>query len=244
MSSMQPISEYLVDHLSSGQDPVEHGLLLDAMRCHFEVSHITYYWARPPRGPKTDDLLITTYPQEWVGRYLKCDYGSHDPVLTIGKQSRLPFDWHGLRDASSMATTLFDEAEDIGIGNSGVSVPVWGCDGEGALFSVTAKRRREDWLAFLDTNLSDLIRTALIFHDSVMSCRSQRTEQGFQPLSRREVEVLEWAARGKTAWETGQILGLSEKTVHFYLRNAAAKLGVASKTHAVAQAAAGDIIRL
>jgi DNA-binding CsgD family transcriptional regulator len=244
MSSVQPFGEYLIEHLAPGEDPPNHGQILDDMRCRFEVSHITYYWARPPRGPKTDDVLITTYPEEWVGRYFSNDYSSHDPVLRLGKRSRLPFDWDGLRNTSSMAETLFDEAEDFGVGNSGVSVPVWGFDGEGALFSVTAKRRRGDWLAFLDTYLSDLLRTALLFHDSVMSCRPQQTERGFLPLSKREIEVLEWAARGKTAWETGQILGLSEKTVYFYLRNAAAKLGVASKTQAVAQAAAGDVIRL
>lgn len=53
-------------------------------------------------------------------------------------------------------------------------------------------------------------------------------------LSPREKEVLLWAGRGKSAWETAQLLGLCESTVKSYMRNACARLGVKNKTHAVA----------
>lgn len=53
-------------------------------------------------------------------------------------------------------------------------------------------------------------------------------------LTPREREVLLWAARGKSAWETAQLLGLSEKTIKFYLRNASSRLNTKNKTHAVA----------
>lgn len=53
-------------------------------------------------------------------------------------------------------------------------------------------------------------------------------------LSPREKEVLLWAGRGKSAWETAQLLGLSEATVKSYIRNACGRLGVKNKTHAVA----------
>lgn len=53
-------------------------------------------------------------------------------------------------------------------------------------------------------------------------------------LTPREREVLLWAARGKSAWETAQLLGLSEKTIKFYLRNASSRLNTKNKTHAAA----------
>lgn len=53
-------------------------------------------------------------------------------------------------------------------------------------------------------------------------------------LSPREKEVLLWAGRGKSAWETAQLLGLSEATIKYYVRNACTRLGVKNKTHAVA----------
>jgi DNA-binding response OmpR family regulator len=61
-------------------------------------------------------------------------------------------------------------------------------------------------------------------------------------LRDREVETLTWAARGKTFWEIGQILGLSKRTVEFHLENARRKLGVATRTQALIKAATGHLI--
>lgn len=56
------------------------------------------------------------------------------------------------------------------------------------------------------------------------------------PLSGRELQCLEWVSRGKTSWEIGVILSLSERTVNFHLMNASRKLNVYSRQAAVAQA--------
>jgi DNA-binding response OmpR family regulator len=61
-------------------------------------------------------------------------------------------------------------------------------------------------------------------------------------LREREVETLTWAARGKTFWEIGEILGLSKRTVEFHLENARRKLGVATRTQALIKAATGHLI--
>jgi DNA-binding response OmpR family regulator len=63
-------------------------------------------------------------------------------------------------------------------------------------------------------------------------------------LRERELEALTWAARGKTFWEIGEILGLSKRTVEFHLDNARRKLGVATRTQALIKAAAGHLIQL
>ena len=55
-------------------------------------------------------------------------------------------------------------------------------------------------------------------------------------LTGREVQCLEWVSKGKTSWETGLILGLTERTVNFHLRNACAKLKVYGRHAGVAQA--------
>lgn len=62
------------------------------------------------------------------------------------------------------------------------------------------------------------------------------------PLGKREVETLTWAARGKTSAEIAQILGLSKRTVDFHIENARGKLGVTTRTQAVAKAATGQLI--
>lgn len=55
-------------------------------------------------------------------------------------------------------------------------------------------------------------------------------------LSNREKEVLLWTAQGKTAWEIGTILGISEATVQKHLNNAKNALDVATKIQAVVKA--------
>jgi DNA-binding CsgD family transcriptional regulator len=55
-------------------------------------------------------------------------------------------------------------------------------------------------------------------------------------LSAREVQVLQWAAEGKSEWEIGVILGLSEHTAEKFIRSARVKLRAVNRTHAVARA--------
>jgi DNA-binding response OmpR family regulator len=62
-------------------------------------------------------------------------------------------------------------------------------------------------------------------------------------LRDHEVQTLTWAARGKTFWEIGQILGISKRTVEFHLDNARRKLGVATRTQALIKAATGRLIQ-
>ncbi len=52
-------------------------------------------------------------------------------------------------------------------------------------------------------------------------------------LSPRELQVLSWARAGKTSWETSVLIGVSQATVTFHLKNAITKLDATNKTHAV-----------
>ena len=55
-------------------------------------------------------------------------------------------------------------------------------------------------------------------------------------LSERELQCLNWVATGKTSWETAAILGLSERTVNFHIKNACRKLNVYGRQAGVTQA--------
>jgi len=55
-------------------------------------------------------------------------------------------------------------------------------------------------------------------------------------LSDRELECLSWSAAGKTAWETGVILGLSEWTVVYHIEKAKRKFGLTRKQEVIAHA--------
>jgi len=61
-------------------------------------------------------------------------------------------------------------------------------------------------------------------------------------LTPREIDCLRWCSHGKTNWEIGRILGLSERTVEHYLSRANRKLGTATRAQAVARARKLDLI--
>ena len=64
----------------------------------------------------------------------------------------------------------------------------------------------------------------------------ERVEISGTSLSPRERECLQWAAEGKTAWETGMILSIAEGTVVKILASAIRRLDCANKPQAVVKA--------
>lgn len=62
-------------------------------------------------------------------------------------------------------------------------------------------------------------------------------------LTPREREVLAWCAIGKTSWEIGVILGISERTVNFHVYQAADKLGTRGRQSTVARAVALGLVQ-
>jgi DNA-binding NarL/FixJ family response regulator len=61
-------------------------------------------------------------------------------------------------------------------------------------------------------------------------------------MSNREVELLTWAARGKTSAEIAIIVGLSKRTIDFHLDNAKIKLGAATRIEAAIKAVTARLI--
>jgi len=62
-------------------------------------------------------------------------------------------------------------------------------------------------------------------------------------LTPRELEALRWTMEGKTAWEVGSILGITERTAVLHLNNAMRKLGCVNKHQAVLKALRLGMIR-
>lgn len=52
-------------------------------------------------------------------------------------------------------------------------------------------------------------------------------------LTAKERQCLQWCKEGKTNWEIGEIMAISEKTVEFHLGNVMRKLGAANRITAV-----------
>lgn len=78
---------------------------------------------------------------------------------------------------------------------------------------------------------------------SIVTRLMARVQSANALLSQREAEVLALVATGKTNQEIGRTLFLSEATVKSHLVHIYGKLGVTSRTAAVAKARAEGLIR-
>lgn len=63
-------------------------------------------------------------------------------------------------------------------------------------------------------------------------------------LTAREIEVMGWVARGKSAWEIGEILHIAKRTVDEHVQTSVRKMGAVNRTHAVALAIRDRIISI
>ena len=64
----------------------------------------------------------------------------------------------------------------------------------------------------------------------------------FPDLTSQELVVLKWASIGKSNWEIGTIMGITERTVRFHCTNIYKKLNVNNKANAVTKARLVGII--
>ncbi len=102
------------------------------LRDIYDVSHVVYHTFRA-----NGELVgAFTYSLDWARRYLEQDYRSIDPVVLGAARRFHPFDWKTLDWSSAAARRLMREAIEAGVGNQGFSIPIWGPNGEFALFTV------------------------------------------------------------------------------------------------------------
>ncbi|WFU14521.1 LuxR C-terminal-related transcriptional regulator [Bradyrhizobium sp. CB3481] len=80
------------------------------------------------------------------------------------------------------------------------------------------------------------IALAEIAQASNSSCNSKVT------LSDREKDCLRWAAEGKTSWEIGMILKISDNTANFHFKNVNRKLCTTNRTQAIVKAVRHNLI--
>ena len=80
--------------------------------------------------------------------------------------------------------------------------------------------------------------------DSVLRPRPVPSQSLVEPLTARELEVVQLLAEGLTNRRIGERLGISEHTAKFHVNSILGKLGASSRSEAVAQAARLGLVLL
>lgn len=235
-SPIKPLLDSAFDLI--GTDGPTEGLVAD-LRDLFGFDHIVYTTALSTVDPTVRPLVRTTFPADWLKRYVDRSYETVDPVLRRGYASALPFRWSEVDVGEAGAASMMDDAVRHGIGPDGLSIPVVRKTGRRGLFSVTGSDPDFAWDAFFAGNMVSLTQIAHRLHKRVTM---DLPGESALHLSGREVECLAWCARGKEASDMAVILDLSIHTVREYLKSARYKLDCSNLPQAVAKAIAHGLI--
>lgn len=202
---------------------------------------------REPSNTRSPDdaIFLTNVPVTWTDRYLEQNYQDDDPIIRECLSKRLPLPWtERLKTSvrSDREDMVLADALDFGI-RRGLTVPIHGPGGELGIMSLYSDLTDKAFMKAVAATQHELHVMSIHFHDAVQrTLAAGETIPKPIPLTEREVEILRWTAIGKTAWEIGSILKISERTVNFHLQNLMGKLGVHNKTHAAAKAMSFGLI--
>jgi len=191
----------------------------------------------------------TTLPAAWVAQYDKNAYMEVDPRVTMSSTRTRPLIW----DAASIngddrVRTFLSHAAQFGI-RSGVTVsfsdarhPRFGASFNSSISPVGPERYR-----MILGLLGDLMLVTAGFHDIFLAGYILR---GFppslrgMPLSPREEQCLQLAARGMTSADIGIKLGIAERTANFHFGNILTKLDALNRHEAIAKGMKRGIIQM
>lgn len=231
---MQKVYQNFVDILSGHPSLAELEIALARLSGALELPMFAYLLSREQ---KLAPSLISNYPGTWIRHYLVQRYDRLDPVITAAARTVEPFEWGSdLRAGwrSSAYDKFFAEAAEFGI-RFGFTIPVRDRQRRLAAVTFATDERKPVFRRSIEAYRSGLHLMALFFHrQACSSLDPERRIDGIK-LSPRQFECLEWAACGKSAWDTGRIIGISRRTVLFHLEAAKAKLDVRSMQHAIAK---------
>lgn len=174
------------------------------------------------------DYGITDFPEDFKEAWIEKLYIIHDPVLRHALTCQSIFTWQdAYESATDFGRKIFEEAKDYGMVD-GVAIPVRIGRYPTGLVS----------LVHSSPNFSaeELARIQLVaVHACTQLIRILNAEQEDQTivLTKREVEVLQYVAGGKTNWEVGKIFGITEDAIKMHMKNINRKLDASNRAHSV-----------
>ena len=207
-----------------------------AFRDGYHLGNVTYHLAQTVAGELQVDspYVRTTYPAEWIARYLMKGYVTIDPVIKEGMLRSLPFDWSEI-EPSEAALEMLADFQSFGLGAGGYSIPITDKVGRRALLSLNSKPDETIWGSLVSRFRADWIELAHVLHKRAIVEHFGK-EDPAPILSPRELETLYWTAQGKDYKEIAIIVGISDHTVRTYMRSARYKLDCSNLSQAVAKA--------
>jgi DNA-binding CsgD family transcriptional regulator len=209
-----------------------------------EVAYGALTYTEPVHLPgHAPPAVATNFPSHWCNRYFERKYYEIDPVVRRTPTFSGPFLWDQLVDCCQLQASeqlVLEESREAGL-KHGISVPLFGPAGRVSVVSFASSFDDADPLQ----RMRHLNALAWQFHIAFAEIAPPAGQSNAKvELSAREKDCLRWTAEGKSSWDIGMILSISENTVNFHLKSAMRKFGTTNRTVAVVRAIRMNLIEL
>ncbi len=191
---------------------------------------------RPAPGAKPVFLAFGNTPQAWQTASQDYDDSMRSPINKLLKRMSVPILYDQDLFTSNNAGDIWEKQAPFGY-KTGIAVALHLPNHRHFLIGVDREQALPKDQRRLTRLMADLQLLAVHAQSAAAALLIPASNDVADPkLTQRELEVLRWTMEGKSAWAVGEILGVSENTVNFHLRNIFKKLEVSSKHHAVLKA--------
>jgi LuxR family quorum-sensing transcriptional regulator LasR len=190
-------------------------------------------------------FLQSNYPACWRNRYDAGKLGYIDPIVSHCAGTVIPLIWSPEVFSARPQKEMYEEACSYGI-RSGVTLPIHGANGElGILCFVTDNKPDKHFQREAQRRLPELSYLRdFVFETSLQFMKNRKELECNPSITPRELECITLSATGKSSWEIGKILRLSEATVNFHFSNLRRKFNTTSRQQAIIKAFRLGLIRM
>jgi LuxR family quorum-sensing system transcriptional regulator CciR len=200
------------------------------------VHHVNIYTTR------RDVVFLFDYPNNWADLIDRKGYFADDPVHVACEKSSAPFTWAEVPRLVALTPRqqeMLDAAKLAGIG-SGFTVPIH-LPGEytgSCTFSARLGREVPDNVLPAAHYIGSFAFEAgrRVVQRLQMASQGQKTAAVQPKLTRRQLDCVVLAGRGKSDNDVAQILGISGQTVHQHMEDAKRKYEVATRMQLIVRA--------
>jgi DNA-binding CsgD family transcriptional regulator len=181
-------------------------------------------------------IVVDNTPDDYLASSNDSDSFKRDPVMQHCRRQSVPIIWDRQTYVESGVGELWEQMSAFGY-RTGIAMALHLPEGRRFLFGVDRDAALPADPAELQRIVADLQLFAVLAQDAAARLLLPIALQPERPaLTPRELEALRWTMEGKTAWEVGAILGISERTAVLHVNNAMHKLGCVNKHQAVLKA--------
>ncbi|HNT37932.1 MAG TPA: autoinducer binding domain-containing protein [Rubrivivax sp.] len=185
---------------------------------------------------RSEFFVVDNMPSDYMLFADDANQARRDPVMQHCKRQSVPIIWTQDTYVEQGAGELWEHMARFGY-QTGIAMALHLPEGRHFQLGVDRDQALPEDPRELQRIVADLQLFAVHAQEAALRLFLPSVVQQERPaLTPRELEALRWTMEGKTAWEVGAILGISERTAVLHVNNAMHKLGCVNKHQAVLKA--------